>query len=68
MTENTIEYLHSEITIFDLIEELHALDVVEKFSNTKLLAERGQAVLTKMPVGDMPDIVTECNCLDEILV
>ena len=28
----------------------------------------GQTVLPEVPVRDMPDIMTECDCLDKILV
>jgi hypothetical protein len=68
MTEDSIEHLHREITIFDLIEELDTLDIMEKFPDTILFAETGQAVLPEMAVRDMPDIMTECNRFYEIFV
>jgi hypothetical protein len=66
--EDAVKHLHGEITIFDFVEELHTLNIVKKLSNAVLLTERGQTFLPEMSVRDMPDIMTECNRLNKILI
>jgi hypothetical protein len=68
MTENPIQYLHGEVTVFNTIEELNALYIMEKPANPVLLAEFRQACFPKMPVRDMPDIMAESNCFNQIFV
>src|SRR5512135_2722166 len=68
MTEDPIQHLHREIAVLDFVEELDTLDVMEKFADAILLAESGKAALPEMPIGDMSDIMTEGNCLDEIFI
>jgi hypothetical protein len=68
MTENPIQYLHGEVTVFNTIEELNALNIMEKPANPILLAEFRQACFPKMPVRDMTDIMAEGNCFNQIFV
>ena len=68
MTEDPIQHLHREIAVFDFVEELDTLDVMEKLPDAIPLAEIGKAVLPEMPIRDMSDVMTEGNCLDEIFI
>jgi len=68
MAEDTVQYLHGQILVFDLVEEPDALDIVGEFSDLMFFAKFQEAGLAKMPVGDMADIVPERYCFDEIFV
>ena len=51
-----------------LIEELNALNIMEKTTNSILFAEFRQACFPKMPVWDMTDIVAKGYCFNQIFV
>src|SRR5665647_3561595 len=68
VTENPVQHLHSQVTVFNPIEELNALYIVEKLSDPKLFTQFRETGLTKMPIGNMPYIMSKCNCLNKILI
>jgi hypothetical protein len=68
MTQNPIQYLHGEVTVFNSIEKLNALHIMEKPANPILLAEFRQAYFPEMPVRDMAYIMAESNCFNQIFV
>ncbi len=68
MTEYPVKNLHGQILILDTVEELHALDIVEKPAYAVPLAECRETGLAKMTIRDMAYVMPERDRLNEILV
>ena len=68
VAEDPVQHLHGQVAGFNPVKELHALDVVVKFPDPVLFAEGGQAGFPEMPVRDVPDVVPDRDCLDEVFV
>ena len=68
MAEDTVQHLHGQILVLDLVEEPDTLNIVGKFSDPVFFTECREAGLAKMPVRDVADIVPERDRFDQILV
>ncbi|MEI8330505.1 MAG: hypothetical protein WCF90_02460 [Methanomicrobiales archaeon] len=68
MAEYPVKHLHTQITILDTVQELHALNIVKKYPDPVLFADARKAGLTKRTVRNVPDIMTKGNRLYGIFV
>jgi hypothetical protein len=68
VTQNPVKDLHSQVTVLNSIEELDALDIMEKLSDALFFTECREAGLTKMPVGNMADVMSERNGFNQVFV